>query len=51
MFQMGIIDMFVLPCNGIITGIQVMVGAHYCNSPKLFYITGAVGVCMFIIFF
>uniref|UniRef100_A0A914QD94 G protein-coupled receptor n=1 Tax=Panagrolaimus davidi TaxID=227884 RepID=A0A914QD94_9BILA len=40
MFLMGIYDALVLPCNGIITGIQVMLGAHYCNYPTLFYFSG-----------
>uniref|UniRef100_A0AC35GRL3 Uncharacterized protein n=1 Tax=Panagrolaimus sp. PS1159 TaxID=55785 RepID=A0AC35GRL3_9BILA len=47
MFMMGIYDMFILPCNGIITGIQVMKGEHFCHNPKLYYLTGVTGVVGF----
>uniref|UniRef100_A0AC35F328 Uncharacterized protein n=1 Tax=Panagrolaimus sp. PS1159 TaxID=55785 RepID=A0AC35F328_9BILA len=41
---MGIYDLFILPCNGIITGLQVIRGQHFCNNPKLYYFTGVIGV-------
>src|SRR3569623_2088717 len=41
MFLIGIIDLFVVPCNAIITGVQCILGAHYCVSPTFFFFVGA----------
>uniref|UniRef100_A0A914P3U1 Uncharacterized protein n=1 Tax=Panagrolaimus davidi TaxID=227884 RepID=A0A914P3U1_9BILA len=43
MFLMGIYDLFILPCNGMITGLQVIWGEHFCNNPKLYYFAGVIG--------
>uniref|UniRef100_A0AC35FHW4 Uncharacterized protein n=1 Tax=Panagrolaimus sp. PS1159 TaxID=55785 RepID=A0AC35FHW4_9BILA len=40
---MGIYDILILPCNGIITGIQVILGQHFCNNPKLYFFMGVFG--------
>uniref|UniRef100_A0A914E281 Uncharacterized protein n=1 Tax=Acrobeloides nanus TaxID=290746 RepID=A0A914E281_9BILA len=41
MFLLGIIDMITVPCNAIIYGIQGMLGVHYCQYPRFFYIVGS----------
>uniref|UniRef100_A0A914Z875 Uncharacterized protein n=1 Tax=Panagrolaimus superbus TaxID=310955 RepID=A0A914Z875_9BILA len=42
MFMMGFYDLFILPCNAIIAGIQVIQGRHFCNNPKLYYWSGVI---------
>uniref|UniRef100_A0AC35GGM7 Uncharacterized protein n=1 Tax=Panagrolaimus sp. PS1159 TaxID=55785 RepID=A0AC35GGM7_9BILA len=48
---MGVYDLFILPCNAIIPGLQVIQGQHFCNNPKLYYWAGVIscggfyGVC------
>lgn len=37
--------MIVLPFSAILAGIQCLLGIHFCNSPKLLYITGVVTSC------
>uniref|UniRef100_A0A914E3E4 Uncharacterized protein n=1 Tax=Acrobeloides nanus TaxID=290746 RepID=A0A914E3E4_9BILA len=46
MFLLGVIDMIVLPGNSIISGIQCMLGYHYCNNPRFYFITGAIANCV-----
>jgi nematode chemoreceptor len=48
MFLLGVIDMIVLPFNSIASGIQCMLGYHYCNNPSLYFIIGAIPTCEFI---
>lgn len=43
MFLLSVIDVLVLPCNAIISGIQEVLGLHYCTNPTLFYIAGTIG--------
>uniref|UniRef100_A0A914E3Y1 G-protein coupled receptors family 1 profile domain-containing protein n=1 Tax=Acrobeloides nanus TaxID=290746 RepID=A0A914E3Y1_9BILA len=45
MIQLAIIDMIVLPCNSMITGIQAITGAHFCTSPGFYYVVGAIATC------
>jgi hypothetical protein len=42
MFLIAVIDLFVLPCNAIIAGIQCMFGLHFCANPTLFFWSGAI---------
>uniref|UniRef100_A0A914DRE9 G-protein coupled receptors family 1 profile domain-containing protein n=1 Tax=Acrobeloides nanus TaxID=290746 RepID=A0A914DRE9_9BILA len=44
MFLLGVIDMITVPCNTIIYGIQGMLGVHYCQYPRFFYIVGCTSV-------
>uniref|UniRef100_A0A914CG19 Uncharacterized protein n=1 Tax=Acrobeloides nanus TaxID=290746 RepID=A0A914CG19_9BILA len=41
MFLIGLIDLVVLPCNAMITGVQCALGAHFCTHPALFFWAGA----------
>uniref|UniRef100_A0A914CCC4 G-protein coupled receptors family 1 profile domain-containing protein n=1 Tax=Acrobeloides nanus TaxID=290746 RepID=A0A914CCC4_9BILA len=45
MFLLGVIDMIVLPFNSIFSGIQCMLGYHYCNNPSLHFIIGTIPTC------
>ena len=47
MFLLGVIDMIVLPFNSVYSGIQCMLGYHYCNNPSLHFIIGAIPTCKF----
>jgi nematode chemoreceptor len=45
MIQLATIDMIVLPCNSMITGIQAITGAHFCTNPGFYYVVGAIATC------
>uniref|UniRef100_A0A914EAT4 Uncharacterized protein n=1 Tax=Acrobeloides nanus TaxID=290746 RepID=A0A914EAT4_9BILA len=43
MFLLSVIDMIALPCDSFISGIQGLLGQHYCTNPILWYLVGCVG--------
>lgn len=40
MFLLACIDMIAIPCDSIISGIQCILGIHYCTNPIFFYVVG-----------
>lgn len=42
MFLIGLIDICVVPCNGIIMGIQCIFGLHFCTNPKFFFLVATI---------
>lgn len=40
MILLSIIDMIALPCDSFISGIQSLLGVHYCTNPLLWYLVG-----------
>lgn len=46
MFLLGVIDMFAIPCNAIMGGVQGILGLHYCSHPTLFYVVGTIAMGM-----
>lgn len=45
MFLIGAMDLFIVPCIGIITGIQCAMGWHFCTNPTFYFFVGALGSC------
>ncbi|KAI1701282.1 serpentine type 7TM GPCR chemoreceptor srt domain-containing protein [Ditylenchus destructor] len=43
LFFLGIVDILSIPMNGILTGYMTIVGAMFCNYPKLLYFSGSYG--------
>uniref|UniRef100_A0A914D1M1 G protein-coupled receptor n=1 Tax=Acrobeloides nanus TaxID=290746 RepID=A0A914D1M1_9BILA len=40
MFLLACIDMIAIPCDSIISGVQCIMGVHYCTHPIFFYVVG-----------
>jgi hypothetical protein len=47
MRYLGLVDIFVLPFNGILTGILAIRGDVYCSNPDLIYISGALALGLY----
>ncbi|KAI1710658.1 serpentine type 7TM GPCR chemoreceptor srt domain-containing protein [Ditylenchus destructor] len=48
MFAIGITDVICLWINGFLTGYFAMTGAVFCSYPNLIYITGCVGISLWV---
>ena len=47
MFLLGAFDLLMLCFNAIMTGIQAIMGVHFCANPILFYLLACVGSGIF----